>query len=285
AGEVTENLVVFGGNVSIADTAKINLDLVAVGGNYTKSPGAAVGGQVITEFPESSIPTFRRGQSFQPITNATYGLTSVVSYFLNTLIFTALAVLIVLFLPKQVENTADTIVSQPLTAGGLGCLTIPVVVITSIVIMFFIITIPLSILAMFALAIALVFGWIAAGYVIGRRLADALDQDWSNIVQAGVGMFTLSIVTGGLGFAQPLGGLVSIAIGSVGLGAVLISRFGTQAPQESSPQPLQIAQEAEAVTAPASKPAKPKSVAKTKTKTASKTKTKTKATKKKTDEK
>lgn len=237
-GEITGDLVVFGGIVTLLDEAVIRQDLVSFGSGINRSDGAIVDGQVIVDvpFPEINIspvqinpPNFT---NFDPFSGNgyRYGLASVVSYFFNTFAFTALAILIVLFLPKQIEKTADTTIDQPVAAGGLGCLTMLLVPIAAVLMLFTVILIPVSFVGLFLLGIGLVFGWVTVGLVVGRRLGEALDREWTPIVEAGVGTLVVSLVSGGIGFIQPLGVLIWIAISSVGLGAVVISRFGTQSP-------------------------------------------------------
>ena len=239
AGEITHDLVVFGGNVTLSDQAIIRNDMISFGSSINRSQEAVVEGQRITDLPFPNIdlspirinpPVFT---NFDPIIRSGYGLESVVSYFFNTIAFTALAVLVVLFLPKQIENTADTTDYQPVAAGGLGCLTMVVVPIVAILMLFTIILIPVSLIAFFLLGIGLIFGWVTVGLVVGRRIGEAMDQEWTPIVEGGVGALTVSLVVGGIGIIPCLGGLVWIAISSVGLGAVAISRFGTQAPASS----------------------------------------------------
>lgn len=238
-GEITGDLVVFGGSVTLLDEAVIRQDLVSFGSAINRSDGAIVDGQVIVDvpFPEINISPVRIDRqiftNFDPFSGNgynRYGLASVVSYFFNTFAFTALAILIVLFLPKQIEKTADTTADQPVAAGGLGCLTMLLVPIAAVLMLFTVILIPVSIVGLFLLGIGLVFGWATVGLVIGRRLAEALDREWTPIVEAGVGTLVVSLVSGGIGFIPPLGALIWIAISSVGLGAVVISRFGTQSP-------------------------------------------------------
>jgi hypothetical protein len=77
--------------------------------------------------------------------------------------------------------------------------------------------------------IALLFGWIAVGMEIGCRIAKLFNVEWAPAVSAGIGTFVLFFVLGGLGELIPCVGLLPlIFVGAWGLGAVVITRFGTQ---------------------------------------------------------
>ncbi len=237
SGEITNDLIVFGGNVKLSDEAVIRQDLVSFGSTVKRAPNAVVDGQVITELDFSDVdfldisidPPYIAGVN--RMFGNRFGVASVLGYFFNVLAITAVAVLVLLFLPKQSETTADAIISQPISAGGLGCLTLFVVIFVGCILMFTVILIPVSLLAFFLLALGSLFGLVTVGLVIGRRLAEALDRNWVPVVEAAVGTLMIGIVAGGLQFAGPLGFLVWVAIISVGLGAVVISRFGTRGPK------------------------------------------------------
>ena len=78
------------------------------------------------------------------------------------------------------------------------------------------------------LGLALVFGWLAAGFEIGRRLADAFGQALGVPVQAGIGTFVLTLGVSAIGIVGPLGVLSVVLVCSLGLGAVIMTRFGTR---------------------------------------------------------
>jgi len=64
---------------------------------------------------------------------------------------------------------------------------------------------------------------------VGQRISLALHQDWPLPLSAALGTFVLNFVANGIGFIPCVGWLVPFLIGLLGLGAVLLSRFGTQA--------------------------------------------------------
>ena len=87
---------------------------------------------------------------------------------------------------------------------------------------------PLAFLGGLVLVVAYTFGWIAIGLEVGQRLAAAFRQDWSLAVSAGVGTLVLTIVTYGIDFLPCIGWIAPAAVYCLGLGAVLLTRFGGQ---------------------------------------------------------
>jgi hypothetical protein len=159
---------------------------------------------------------------FSPILDAFW-------FLFRAFLWAALAVLAVLFLPKNVEYIRQAATSQPLVAGGLGCLTVVAAPFVLLVLLVTIILSPASLLAGLALALAWGFGLIGLGLEVGRRLAELLRQDWAPALAAGAGTFILILVVNGLQAITPcLGWVFPALVGVVGLGAVLLTRAGTQ---------------------------------------------------------
>jgi hypothetical protein len=80
-----------------------------------------------------------------------------------------------------------------------------------------------------ALVAAVLFGWVALGAIVGARLAPALKLgDLSPAVTGALGTFALTITVEILRLVPCLGPLLAIGLASLGLGAVVLTRFGTQ---------------------------------------------------------
>jgi hypothetical protein len=104
---------------------------------------------------------------------------------------------------------------------------------------------PGAALVALALGAAGLLGWIAIGAQIGRRLLQALDAtgDRVNPVapmwSAALGTLIITLITVGLSTAlclSPLGWLLMFVIGCFGLGAVVLTRFGTTPYVPSQPR-------------------------------------------------
>jgi hypothetical protein len=115
-----------------------------------------------------------------------------------------------------------------LISGGLGLLTAVVAPLLLLLIAITIIGIPLSLIGAFLLALAWALGVIVLGTETGKRLADLLKQQWALPVAAGIGTLLLVIVINAIGIIDCIGWIPKVVVGVVGLGAVLLTRFGTR---------------------------------------------------------
>jgi hypothetical protein len=236
-GYVDGNTVVVGGVVNLNENATVDGDLTAIAATFNREPGAGVNGQVITEFdvPVLSflpgtidIPAF---SEFQPsfVNPYTFTFWGVFWFIFRTLLWGALAALVVMFLPKPTTRTSKAIAKEPILAGGVGLLAIVIAPIVLILLLITCILSPISLLGVLALVVAWIFGRIAIGLEIGVRIAKMFEKDWPLPVTAGVGTFTLALVVDSVGtFIYCVGWLVPLLIGLFGIGGVILTRFGTQ---------------------------------------------------------
>lgn len=242
-GEITGNVVGIGGFVELGDTATVQKDIFVLGANLDQAQGAIVEGETINGFSGPfvfNLPTDMNVPMFRVGVNPFFQL---IWFILRALLWAVLAVVLVLFLPNQFNRIGKTAVQQPLISGGLGLLTVFIIPVFLIILLITIICSPLSLLGMLLLAVAWMFGLIALGLELGNRLAAVAKQDWAPALSAGVGTLILVVVINGLRAIIPCVGWVFPAIvGIVGLGAVLLTRVGTQeypqaAPFEAGPIP------------------------------------------------
>ncbi len=231
-GNVQGSVVGIGGVVSLEDAAVVGGDLTTLAASLNRAEGSQVQGDVITGFQSpfgDSIP----GRVIVPeVPNVVVRETpfwSAMWFFFRTFLWSALAVILVMFLPAHIERTATTIIRQPVLAGGVGLLTAIVAPLLLIGIAITIILIPVSLVGALILAIAWLFGRIALGMEIGKRFNETAGQDWPPAVAAAVGTFILTFVVDGADALIPcVGWLIPALVGIVGLGGVILSRFGTQ---------------------------------------------------------
>jgi hypothetical protein len=139
-----------------------------------------------------------------------------------------MAILVVIFWPEPAERAARAVVSQPILSGGLGLLTFISAPILLIVLAITIILSPVSLLGAVLLVVAGVFGWIVIGMEVGKRLVEAFKWEMHPAAAAGIGTLMMSLVVGGVGLVPCIGWLATFVVGAVGLGAVLLTRFGSR---------------------------------------------------------
>ena len=243
AGEVTGDLVLVGGSGLLKSTAVLEGDLNTVGGSYQTESGAQVIGTInnfasppsisydlpsqitapmIPNIPADLSQTIRSSINFNPFADFAW-------LFIKSLGWAALAALVMLFFDNHTRRVSRAALHQPIIGGSIGLLTILVVVVLSVILSITIILIPVALIGVLILAFAVAFGWISIGLEVGQRTALALHQDWPLPLSAALGTFVLNFVANGIGFIPCVGWLVPFLIGMLGLGAVLLSRFGTQA--------------------------------------------------------
>lgn len=237
-GEVTGDVSVTGGQVALGPAAHIGGDLITVGATLNKAETARVDGQIYntaTSWADGSNveqPEVPQPETPRPSINFNFNpLGEMFNIFGQAVGMAALAMLLMLFLSPQAGRVAQAVVAQPLTAGGLGLLALIVVPLALILLTITIILIPVVAVLVVVLAVVVVFGWIAVGYEIGQRFTKAIHQDWHPAFSAGLGVFTLTLVSAALTripILNCVGWLVPFLLGLAAFGAVLMTRFGTQ---------------------------------------------------------
>ena len=240
-GEIDGDLAVLGGNVNLGPTAVITGGVANLGGNIESAEGAIVEGDFVSadgfygpfNFELPDLPSFRDTVRIPSFGRSSIGpffspVTGILWFVFRSLLVAALAILVVLFWPKPAERAGNAAVSQPIVAGGLGCLTLIVVPILCVLLAITIIGLPVSFLAVVALVVAVVFGWIAIGVEVGRRMAEAFDWELHPAAAAGIGTLAVSFVVGGIGLIPCIGWLAPLLVGAAGLGAVILTRFGSR---------------------------------------------------------
>lgn len=235
SGEVRGDVTDFGGNVLVNESGFIGGDLSTLGGNSQLVPGGTVQGKRITGIGNLplGIPTKIYARSFWVDLGKSAGILTAI---FTSLILALLAVLVDLFLPTPTSRVARTIGTQPVISGAVGLLTLIVTPALFLVLIVTIILIPLGLIGLLIFAIAIVYGWIATGLELGKRLAALLNASWPDAVSAGTGTLLLALfstltlfLTGQWFWTLCCLGLpLAFVLTMVGLGGVVSSKFGAQ---------------------------------------------------------
>jgi hypothetical protein len=140
-----------------------------------------------------------------------------------------LALLVVLFWPEQTARVSAVVTTAPGPALGLGLLTAVAVPVLAVLLGITICLAPISFVGMLLLVAAGVFGWIALGMTVGARLSTALKlYNLSPAVSAALGTGVLTLVMRAIEWIPCFGWVPPLLLGLIGLGAVLLTRFGTR---------------------------------------------------------
>ncbi len=247
-GQVTGNAVVIGGLVSLGSNASLAGDAVSIGGTVQRAAGAYIGGNIVSNFPPPGLQlpgggaTEVRPLPTQPRFQFDFGpLGAAVSVFFQALGFGALAMLLTVFLHPQLDRTGQAVVRQPFIAGSLGVLTVIAAAIAIVILAVTLILIPLALATALLLALAWLFGMVSLGMEVGDRFTKAVHRSWEPVLSAGLGTFLLVIVVGTVGLIPCVGWLAPALVGMVGLGAVVMTVFGTRIAPNLPPPAAQTA--------------------------------------------
>ncbi len=234
AGTVEGSAAVFGGNAVLEDTAVIQGDFASFGGSVLTAPGAVIEGETFNglrfDRPSVIVPETPRLPEIPvplPRPRPLGGLGEIISWQFATLgsalMMLLLGVIAVLVAPKTMSRIASAAAAQPALSFGAGLLTFIVGILAGTLLL---IACCLGVFVWLALLIAIAIGWIAVGLWVGQRLLGALKvRNATALAEVALGVFLITVL-GRLPFC--LGALISAVIGSIGLGAVVLTRFGRQ---------------------------------------------------------
>lgn len=222
-GEVGQTIAGFGSTIELKSTAKIEGDVVAIGGDLEKQPGAVVKGDTMTflfDTPEAFQKLFKNGLG---------GLISIVLIFkLISLVFWfILAVILAAILPRQISLAASQCRTAFWPTFGVGLLSIvifTVLVIFAAFLTLVLIGIPILITLITVGIVIKVFGRVIIFYFFGDLLARAFNKKSPTTIAAVIfGFLLVSFI----GLIPIIGSLFSMVISILGWGAVIRTKFGT----------------------------------------------------------
>ncbi len=230
-GKVTGNILATGGYIKLGDTAVISGNVSVAGAYLDRDSASIVDGEIDTELSSPFDITLPGGVHIPDVSLTVSPVWSAMWFLARVFMIAALAVLLMMFLENPTVRIAKTVIAQPLISGGLGLLTLIVAPFVLFILTITILLIPVALLLFVALFLMGIFGWIAVGYEVGVRFAHMLGREWAPPLAAGVGTFILTFVTLGLcsvDLIQCVGWVFPVLVVSLGLGAVLLTRLGTQ---------------------------------------------------------
>jgi hypothetical protein len=254
-GHVDDDVVAVGGSVRLGPRAVVRGDVTSIGGRIEQSPGATIRGS-INEI-KFGPPNFQIHPG--PFFGALVGWDMFSGWFrlLGTLLRLGIVLMLVflamLVAPHVVERIGERAARDPWLSGFTGLLAqllfVPVLVLTVVVLAVSIIGIPLLVLVPFgivALLLAVLIGFAGVVLRVGRWASGADRPAFAAlavgvVLVAAVGLIarTLGLVPAPLWpitwFLGVVGFLAEYIAWTVGLGAALLTRFGTRGPRPITP--------------------------------------------------
>jgi len=266
-GEVEGDLIASGGDIRLDNDAWVEGDVVCSWNcALDREEEARVDGKIIESHGPLPGLDLRFWHGFpitmpSPQTFWTLGPGQALGWVLRTLrtivailVIAAVAGLVALSWPQQIMLVGRTVIEAPGHSFGIGLLTAVIAGVLSIALAVTICLSPAAALTALALGATGLFGWIGIGAWVGERLLQTLNAHRNEneikvtpLWAAGLGTLIITLVSAGLSIAfclAPLGWLVSFAVGCMGLGSVVLTRFGTIAYSPSTP-PLPIGERTE----------------------------------------
>jgi hypothetical protein len=226
AGHITGDLVVIGGSLELANTAVVDGDIVTLG-SINQAAGAIVRGQVLTGLGATADRrSLDRIASLGSLVQSGQWLRSIVGVFgvlFLICLVTALATMLGAIWPEKIQTVSTVMRANWLQCLGAGILTLLVVVILVPILVIICIGIPVAVVLLIVLAISGLAGWTAIGKIVGNRALQTVKFQANSLVQTLAGTLLLTL----LALIPCLGTLMAAIVGSMGIGAVLLTRFGT----------------------------------------------------------
>jgi len=258
-GQVSGDAVVIGGLVSLGSTSSLSGDAVTIGGSVQRAEGAKIGGNILSNFPPptlqlpSGAATATPPLPPQPKLQFDFGpLGTAASVFFQALGLGALGMLLTVFLHPQLDRVGQAVAGQPFISGTIGVLAIIATAITAVILSVTLILIPVALATVLLVVLAWLFGIVALGMEVGDRFTKAIHRSWEPVLSACLGTFLLALVVGMVNLIPCVGWLAPVIVGLVGLGAAVITMFGTRVVPDVRTAPVEAAVEAASRLPPAS---------------------------------
>lgn len=233
AGTVNGDILAIGGAVNLEDTALVAGNISVVGATINRSPLAKVNGRITEQSPANLDLRFS-DQAVQPATPQNEPLAREVRAALISILMAVIAVVAALLLTKPIQRVGSAFIDQPAISAGVGLLVVigfPVVLVLMIIT---ILLIPLAALAVVALGVVLLYGWISIGYELGSKLAEMMHGTWSPAVEAGIGVFLLTLVAAFASLVPYVGWIIAFLLILFSIGSTVMARFGSSKAQPSA---------------------------------------------------
>ncbi len=232
-GTIEGDLITIGGTITLEQNAVIQGDLISPTSLINQEEGVTIGGDQYQgwNLPLSEL-NFPSG--ILPEINTTSGghVLSIVNQISEevalTLVLVALAALMLLMIPKPTAVMTDALSAKPWHMLGYGALTALVMLVGGIILTITICMIPVVLLAGLSFGLAMLAGWLALGYELGKRIAATIFKTtWHPVLSAALGNLTLYLIAKSLQFIPCIGGFLVFVAALFGLGMTVVTLFGT----------------------------------------------------------
>lgn len=221
-GTVSDAVAV-GGSVYLKSSARVKGDAVSIGGEVVIEEGAVVSGDIVEVSPIQIVP-FAKGFKEWGVKWGIGGM--ILARILVFVGFLALALLFTALFSKYIGVVSAQTEGQWLRTflwGVLGLILVsPIVILLAISIL----GIPLIPLFLIVFLAALILGYIAVAQLVGKKITIAFRKpNQPMILEVIIGMLLLGIVC----LIPIIGWFIRSIVATLGLGGVILTKFGTKA--------------------------------------------------------
>jgi hypothetical protein len=221
-GRVTGNVVVLRGNAVLRAGAAVDGDVVCIGGKLDAAPTAVVTGSKVEiggKIGWQALPFFSIGKLL--LLGFLYKVATAVVMLL-------LSIFLVLMWPDQVRVAAEEASLDLFKSTLVGVLALVVLVPLAIGFAITLFGLPISLAVVFFMTVASWFGVATVAYLVGHKFRSG----FSPLVAVIIGLLVLKLIH----FVPFIGGMLYFIAVLPGLGAILLTRFGTNRPWLESGQ-------------------------------------------------
>lgn len=223
-GKVTD-LVGIGSNITLKSTAVIKGDVFSLGGVLDKEPGSIVKGDTIHFKTSEDISQFFR-EAFRNIFSVSLIPLILVMKLIVFFIWFLLSLVIAALFPRQISFASSQIRTSFGSVFGIGLLSIIIyvgVVISSALLSFLLIGIPLLFFFIISGIVIQIFGRVVLLYFLGESFLKAFGKyKVSPLIFVIIGLVIATVIR----FIPVIGFLFSFCLSIIGWGVVIMTKFG-----------------------------------------------------------
>ncbi len=225
AGTINGNLVVIGGQVQLASSATVNGDIIS-SGSVEKADDAVINGRIISGLDAAADSRFTNrllslGQTSDRSISGTARVLGTISL---VVLYILLNILIYFVATKNILKITQVVRSSWLPSLGAGLLTALVCVVLVPILVVICIGIPVAVVLVIALFVTLMVGSTALTKLIGHQVLAWFKASASPVLEVVCGAGIIALIA----LVPCVGVIVAVVAGAVGIGATMLSRFGTR---------------------------------------------------------
>lgn len=232
-GLIEGDLTVLGGTVTLEETAVIQGDLITSASYVNRSAGAVIEGVQRRgwdiPWTNSDVPFIIQPRNMRsPNIRVVPLVTRISSQSATILVLVSLGALMLLIMPNASDHMTRALKLRPLSIIIFGIFTAQVIIIGGLFLTLTIIFIPVVILVGLMVSLALLAGWLALGYALGKRIASNIFKaKWHPVLAGALGNLFLYLIAKVLALIPCIGSFFLFIAVMMALGMAVVTLFGS----------------------------------------------------------